>query len=149
MTAINSHAILPIARECARQSGDLWIIYMGNNEMVGPFGAITIFGSQGLPVAYVRLILAMRQTRLGQALLAIGRKFSGTSKFGPAWGGMRMFMKNPIAPGDPRKEVVYRNFSSKPRGHPAGGASCGGPDPVEYGGGQSQGLCALRVAGGR
>lgn len=110
MTAINSHAILPIARECARQSGDLWIIYMGNNEMVGPFGAITIFGSQSLPAGYVRLILAMRQTRVGQALLAIGRKLSNTSKYGPAWGGMRMFMKNLIAPGDPRKEVVYQNF---------------------------------------
>ena len=35
MTAINSHVILPIARECARRDGDLWIIYMGNNEMVG------------------------------------------------------------------------------------------------------------------
>jgi tetratricopeptide (TPR) repeat protein len=110
MTAINSHAILPIARECAGQSGDLWIIYMGNNEMVGPFGAITIFGSQGLPVAYVRLILAMRQTRLGQSLLAIGRKLSRASEHGPAWGGMQMFTKNPIAPGDPRKEVVYTNF---------------------------------------
>ena len=46
MTAINSHAILPIARECARRDGDLWIIYMGNNEMVGPFGAGTVFGSR-------------------------------------------------------------------------------------------------------
>ena len=36
MTAINSHAILPMARECARRDGDLWIVYMGNNEMVGP-----------------------------------------------------------------------------------------------------------------
>jgi len=29
MTAINSHAILPIARECARREGDVWVIYMG------------------------------------------------------------------------------------------------------------------------
>src|ERR1700677_2876533 len=46
MTAINSHAILPIARDCARASGDIWVIYMGNNEVVGPFGAGTVFGSQ-------------------------------------------------------------------------------------------------------
>jgi len=110
MTAINSHTVLPIARECARQSGDLWIIYMGNNEMVGPFGAITIFGSQSLPVGYVRLILAMEQTRLGQLLLSFSRKLSRVSKYGPAWGGMQMFMKNRLAPGDPRKEAVYRNF---------------------------------------
>jgi len=31
MTAINSHIILPIARECARHDGDLWLIYAGNN----------------------------------------------------------------------------------------------------------------------
>ena len=43
VTAINSHVILPIARECARHEGDLWIVYMGNNEMVGPFGAGTVF----------------------------------------------------------------------------------------------------------
>ena len=28
MTAINSHVILPIARDCARLDGDLWVIYM-------------------------------------------------------------------------------------------------------------------------
>ena len=45
MTAINSHSVLPIARECARHQGDLWLVYMGNNEMVGPFGAVTVFGA--------------------------------------------------------------------------------------------------------
>ena len=44
MTAINSHAVLPIARECASHEGDLWVVYMGNNEMAGPFGAATVFG---------------------------------------------------------------------------------------------------------
>ena len=46
ITAINSHVILPIARDCAKADGDLWIIYMGNNEMVGPFGAATVFGAK-------------------------------------------------------------------------------------------------------
>lgn len=41
VTAIDSSTILPIARECAQHQGDLWLIYMGNNEMVGPFGAET------------------------------------------------------------------------------------------------------------
>jgi len=44
LTAIDSNTILPIARECARHQGDLWLIYMGNNEMVGPFGAETSYG---------------------------------------------------------------------------------------------------------
>ena len=38
MTAINSHAILEIARDCSSQGGDLFVIYMGNNEVVGPYG---------------------------------------------------------------------------------------------------------------
>src|SRR5207244_13338225 len=32
MTAINSHVILPIARDCAPLGADFWIIYMVNNE---------------------------------------------------------------------------------------------------------------------
>lgn len=49
MTAINSHALLPIARECARHDGDLWVFYMGNNEMVGPYGAGTVLGPRFHP----------------------------------------------------------------------------------------------------
>jgi hypothetical protein len=42
MTAINSHTILPIARDCAKARGDVWVIYMGNNEVVGPFGGMAL-----------------------------------------------------------------------------------------------------------
>ena len=56
ITAINSHVIVPIARECARYQGDLWIIYMGNNEMIGPFGAATVFGAKAPPWPLVRLV---------------------------------------------------------------------------------------------
>jgi hypothetical protein len=31
-----SRSSLPIARECAKGDGDLSVIYMGNNEMMGP-----------------------------------------------------------------------------------------------------------------
>ena len=111
MTAINSHAVLPIARECARHEGDLWIVYMGNNEMIGPFGAISVFGSQAPPLWYVRLNLAMQRTRVGQLLASLGRKLTGhAGEHGPSWGGMQMFLKNQIAPGDHRKEEVYHAF---------------------------------------
>jgi tetratricopeptide (TPR) repeat protein len=110
VTAINSHGVLPIARECARRQGDLWIVYMGNNEMVGPFGAATIFGSQAPPLWRVRLSLALQQTRVGQFLMALARKAGAAASHGPSWGGMQMFMENRIAPSDPRKEVVYRSF---------------------------------------
>jgi len=111
ITAINSHVILPIARDCARHEGDLWIIYMGNNEMVGPFGAATVFGAKAPPLAMVRLNLAIQKTRLGQLLANVSRKLKGGNADAPSWGGMEMFVGNQLPADDPRKEVVYQNFS--------------------------------------
>ena len=110
ITAINSHVILPIARDCARQDGDLWIIYMGNNEMVGPFGAATVFGAKTPPLGLIRLNLAIQKTRLGQLLVNLARKFKGANA-NPSWGGMEMFVGNQLPAEDPRKEIVYKNFS--------------------------------------
>jgi len=110
VTAIDSHVILPIARECARHEGDLWIVYMGNNEMVGPFGAATVFGRQAPPLPYARLVTAVQTWRLGQWFTELGRKFSGRKQEGVAWGGMEMFLNNRIPPDSPMRETVYRNF---------------------------------------
>ena len=128
MTAINSHAILPIARECARYEGDLWVIYMGNNEMIGPFGATTIFGSQSPPLWYVRLSIGIQRTRLGQLIMSLGRHLTGSSgRNGPSWGGMQMFIQNRIAPNAPRKEAVYHSFESNLEGILRAGRSAGVP----------------------
>lgn len=110
ITAINSHVIVPIARECAGDQGDLWIIYMGNNEMIGPFGAATVFGAKAPPWPLVRLGLALQKTRLGQLLMNLARRARGKASAPAVWGGLQMFMGNELAPNDPRKEVVYKNF---------------------------------------
>jgi tetratricopeptide (TPR) repeat protein len=110
VTAIDSHVILPIARDCGAREGDLWIIYMGNNEMVGPYGAATVFGRQAPPLPYARLAVALQKLRLGQWFTDVGRKFTRVKQEGAAWGGMEMFLSNQIAPGSPMRETVYRNF---------------------------------------
>jgi tetratricopeptide (TPR) repeat protein len=110
VTAINSHAILPIARECAKHDGDLWIVYMGNNEMVGPFGATTVFGARAPPWWQVRMGLAMQRLRVGQLLMQGVRRMTGASKSAPSWFGMQLFMEQKVAPGERRKEAVYANF---------------------------------------
>lgn len=109
VTAISSHAILPIAEECARHAGDLWLIYMGNNEMVGPFGAVTVFGARAPPLWLVRTQLQLRRLRLCQLLLDVSQKLQKAS---PAadWRGMEMFARNQVSPNDPSKQRVYRNF---------------------------------------
>lgn len=109
-TAINSHVILPIARDCARQKGDVWIIYMGNNEMVGPFGAATVFGAQAPSRTFVQLGTGIQKLRVGQLLTAWARKLGGRSAKASAWRGMEMFMENRVAPDSPKKERVYQTF---------------------------------------
>jgi hypothetical protein len=110
-TAINSHVILPIAHDCAREQGDIWIVYMGNNEMVGPFGAATIFGAQAPPRWVVKVVTGIQRTRTGQWLTAALRKVGGRSARASSWKGMEMFLENRVPPGSGKKEPVYRNFA--------------------------------------
>ncbi|MGA2243253.1 MAG: tetratricopeptide repeat protein [Verrucomicrobiota bacterium] len=110
MTAINSYAILPIARDCANAGGDIWVIYMGNNEVVGPFGAGTIFGPQVPPLPLIRSILALKTTRTGQ-LLDFARQWAQKPPpGGDEWGGMKMFLNQQVRADDPRMNAVYRHF---------------------------------------
>jgi tetratricopeptide (TPR) repeat protein len=110
MTAINSHAILPIARDCTKADGDIWVIYMGNNEVVGPFGAGTVFGSQVPPLPLVRSFLALETTRTGQ-LLDLARQWIQRPQWGSdEWGGMKMFLDQQVPADDPRMKTVYHHF---------------------------------------
>ncbi len=110
ITAINSHVIRRIGRECAAREGDCWVIYMGNNEMVGPFGAATVFGRKAAPLPLVRLNLALQDLRITQLLGELMARLRPDSARLSQWGGMEMFLQNEVAPADKRKEVVYENF---------------------------------------
>lgn len=110
MVAINSHAILPIARECARWDGDLWIIYMGNNEMIGAYGPGTVFGTRAPRQSVVRTILAIKSTRLGQLLDSLLNSVRGDSPAPEAWGGIGMFSKNQLRHDDAGRLRAYENF---------------------------------------
>jgi len=109
MTAINSHVILPIARDCARANGDIWVVYMGNNEVVGPFGAGTVFGSRAAPWPQVRAQLALKATRTGQLLGAFQEAIRPPPPDKSEWGGMVMFLNQQVCADDRQMEVVYGN----------------------------------------
>ena len=109
VVAINSHVILPIARECARRDGDLWVIYMANNEVIGPFGASGILGGQAPPLPVIRASLALKTTRVGQLLDAGFQWLRGGSEGSPQWQGMQMW-KETVARDDPRIGRVQDYF---------------------------------------
>jgi tetratricopeptide (TPR) repeat protein len=125
MTGINSHVILPLARSCAEGQGDVWVIYMGNNEVVGPFGAGTVFGNQTTPLALIRAGLTLKATRTGQWFDALREAAQSTSAGTGEWEGMRMFVKYKVAGSDPRLGAVYDNFRKNLKDIIAAGRSSG------------------------
>ena len=108
--AINSHVLLPIARECAKHEGDLWIVYMGNNEMIGPYGAGTVFGEKAPGLGFVRTVLALKTTRVGQLMDQLIAGLRGGSSAPEAWDGINMFSKNQLRHDDPQRLRTYENF---------------------------------------
>jgi tetratricopeptide (TPR) repeat protein len=110
MTGINSHAILPIARDCLRLNADAWVVYMGNNEVVGPYGAGTVFGPQVPAMPLIRASLALKSTRTGQLLDELKSRLNPPPAQRSEWGGMTMFTENRVAEDDPRMSDVYANF---------------------------------------
>lgn len=110
ITAINSHAVRDIAGDCARADGDLWVIYMGNNEVVGPFGSGTVFGDQTPPLWMIRSSLTLKQTRTGQLLDAFKTRLHATGNPAEDWMGMQMFLGHQVRADDPRMNRVYHHF---------------------------------------
>ena len=110
MTAINSHAILPIARDCASAEGDIWVIYMGSNEVVGPFGAGTIFGRKIPPLPIIRGSLALQATRSGQLMDTLLGGLKQRGRQDEEWRGMEMFLGQQVRADDPSMKNVYRNY---------------------------------------
>ncbi len=115
VTAINSHVIREIARDCAAKQGDYWLLYMGNNEVVGPFGAGTVFGDQTPALGVIRANLALKSTRLGQLFDAARRRLGAGRGAPTSWDGMEMFLNQQVAEDDPRLATVYDHFEANLR----------------------------------
>jgi tetratricopeptide (TPR) repeat protein len=108
MTAINSHVIRQIAGDCKSREGDFWVVFAGNNEVIGPFGAGTIFGRQAPGRTTVRLILALKSTRLGQLITEWTRPASDPT----TWEGLEFFLKWQVPFDAPRLKQVYDSFAA-------------------------------------
>ncbi len=107
MAAINSHAIVRIAKDCARLKPDLFVVYMGNNEVVGPYGAGTVFTPLSKSLLLIRMGVAIKATRVGQLMT----RLVGIMGKGPKiWGGLKMFLGKQIRHDDKQMLYVYSHF---------------------------------------
>lgn len=112
LTAVNSHVVLPLARECLRHQPDLLIVYMGNNEVVGPFGPSAIWNPFSSSLALIRFNVALKTLRLGQLSSRLAEAVASPKDNPPVWLGMEMFLQSRVTADDPRLRAVYRHFKA-------------------------------------
>jgi tetratricopeptide (TPR) repeat protein len=107
IAAINSHVVLEMARDCARYDPDLFVIYLGNNEVIGPYGPGTILNQPFSGSWQIRLDKWISATRTGQLAKSL---MSVTTDSPSDWGGMQDWVEKSIAVTDPRLAIVRRHF---------------------------------------
>ena len=111
ITAINTHLVRGIAADCAQLEPDLFIVYEGNNEVIGPFGPSAVFAPFLRSSTLIRMAAWAQGTRTGQALGAFARGISRHGDPAKDWGGMQMFLGQQITIDDPRLDSVCAHFA--------------------------------------
>src|SRR5271166_631808 len=112
ITAINSHVLLPMVKDLAQYQPDLFVIYTGNTEVVGPFGPGTVLTPWDLSLPAIRARIFFNSTRLGQL---VGKISHASRKNAPEWRGMEMFLDRQVRADSPQMKPVYENFAANLR----------------------------------
>jgi len=112
ITAINSHVLLPMVEDLAQYQPDLFVIYTGNTEVVGPFGPGTVLTPWDLKLPAIRARIALNSTRLGQLA---ARASGGGRNHAAEWRGMEMFLDRQVRADSPQMKPVYENFAANLR----------------------------------
>ncbi|MCB1068719.1 MAG: hypothetical protein H7A43_02875 [Verrucomicrobia bacterium] len=104
MTAINSPVIVDIARDLAALKPELAVIYMGNNEVVGPFGPGTVFTSFPGLARWTPFRVWLSTWKLSQ----LRYWFAGPAR--QQWTGLDLFAGIHLPEGAPELEPMYHAF---------------------------------------
>ncbi len=110
IAGINSHVLLPMAKDCAERQADLFILYIGNNEVVGPFGPSTVFKSFSPNLSLIRTGIFVRSTRTGQLLSSFLSHDDKDAAGAKEWKGMETFAAGIIPAAYPRRQGVYGHY---------------------------------------
>jgi tetratricopeptide (TPR) repeat protein len=118
IVAINSHVVYQVATQVAAAlEPDLFVVYLGNNEVVGPYGPGSVNLSALPPLWVIRTSIWIRGTRTGQLLQhLIGFATKAADRRPLEWHGMSTFAGQTVRGDDPRLTTVYRNYEANLRG---------------------------------
>ena len=110
ITAVNSHVLRRMMKEIRDLEPDLVILYLGHNEVVGPYGPASLFGRFTPSRLDIALRTAIRSSRVGQLWSHFLHRAGMGTAAPEAWQGMRMFLDRQLTADDPRLEPTYRHF---------------------------------------
>ncbi len=108
IVATNSHVVRETALQVAGHDPDLVIVYLGNNEVVGPFGAGNPVVPLSNSMAVIRARLALKKTRVGQLIEDAVHAVRGDSNAN--WLGMRQFLEHQVRHDDANLQRAYDHF---------------------------------------
>ncbi len=106
MTAINSHAIYQISKNLPQVDPDYVVLYIGNNEVIGPYAGGSVFGTASESLGTIRALISLRKTALGQLMTRAGDPDAEN----PRWQGLANFLDHQMTADDPRLAVIYEHF---------------------------------------
>lgn len=110
MTATNSHVALQAARDALALEPDLYVVYVGNNEVIGPFGPTAVLTPALQTPGAIAFHLTLKELRLVQLIDAMLYALAGGDDQFADWGGMEMFLDHRLPADDPRLDTVYANY---------------------------------------
>ncbi len=108
MRGIDSPIIRHIARECARHEPDLFILYLGNNDIIGLHGPQPGCSRWSQNLTLQRFSQALKSTRLGQLAFRWTRGTTDSSD----QQDMPFFRNHRLAFDDWSRDAVARNFAA-------------------------------------
>ena len=108
--ALNSHVARVLSHEAVKYDADVIISFLGNTEIVGPYGPGTVFARHTPSLSSIRFRQWLAGTRIGQLRDAITRKTTSRAAANSQWGGMEMFIGNPLAEGNPKVKQAHAHF---------------------------------------
>ncbi len=108
MTSVNSHVLSDIVPEVIAQRPDVAVLYMGNNEVVGPYGPGTPFTGWTRSRFFVWFDKNLRRTRTYQLLDRLVSRIIPPPP--TAWEGFQMFSELTVPADSPALDRVYSAF---------------------------------------
>jgi tetratricopeptide (TPR) repeat protein len=116
VTSMNSFVTRRIAQDCAKHRPDLFIVYMGNNEVVGPYGPPTLPLSLYKSRTFINAkIMLEKDLRLGQLIRNASQTLRRAGRVPRQWAGMESFLESKISLDDARLQYCYRHFQANVR----------------------------------